>query len=220
MKIILTGATGMVGEGVLFECLKNSKVTEILIVGRKSYGMQHSKIKELIVPDFLKIADFKDELSGYDACFFCAGISSVGMSEADFTKITYDTTMVFAKTLLSVNRNMVFHYVSGAGTNPNGRQMWQRVKGRTETDLANLGFRGQYNYRPAVMVPFPEQKNFKPMFKFLAKVTGLIAPKYTLTMKQVGQSMINVTEDGYSKNILEVKDIRTTADTRDLQFKR
>lgn len=218
MKIILTGATGMVGEGVLLECLRNPKVTEVIIVGRKPYGMQHSKIKELIVPDFLKINEKADQLKGYDACFFCAGISSVGMNEADFTKITYATTMAFAKTLLSVNKNMVFQYVSGSGTSLKGKQMWQRVKGKTEEDLKNLGFKGQYNYRPGVMLPFPEQKNFKPIFKMMARTIGFFVPKYTLTLKQVGQSMVNVAEKGYSKNILEVKDIRETADEKTLKI--
>lgn len=218
MKVILTGATGMVGEGVLLECLRNDKVSEVLIVGRKPYGMQHSKIKELIVPDFLKISDVADKLLGYDACFFCAGISSVGMNEENFTRVAYDTTMAVAKTLLEKNPQMVFHYVSGGGTNQNGKQMWQRVKGKTENDLRDLGFRGQYNYRPGIMLPFPEQKNFKPFFRFMVKVISVFTPKYTLTMKQVGQSMINVVEKGYSKNILEVKDIRETADEKSLKI--
>lgn len=214
MKVILTGATGMVGEGVLLECLRNPKVSEVLVVGRRHYQMEHPKLKELLVPDFLKMDAFSQQLKGYDACFFCAGISSVGMSVEKFTAIAYDTTVAVAKTLVKANPDMVFHYVSGAGTKAHGRQMWQRVKGKTENDLLKLGFKGAYSYRPGIMLPFPEQKNFKPVFKFLVKLIRVFAPKQTLTMKQVEQSMINVAEKGYSKTILEVTDIRETADEK------
>ncbi len=218
MKVILTGATGMVGEGVLMECLKNPKVSEVLVLGRKHYDLIHPKLKELLVPDFLKIEEVSQELKGYDACFFCAGISSVGMNEEKFTVITYDTTLTVAKTLLKENPNMVFNYVSGSGTNPNGKQMWQRVKGKTENDLMNLGFRGEYNFRPALMLPFKEQKNFKPSFRFMTKVLKYVMPKATLTLKQVGEAMINLTEKSYKKQILEVEDIRELADTKSLKF--
>ena len=213
MKIILTGATGMVGEGVLMECIQNPKVSEILIVGRRKYDVDHPKVKQLLVPDFLKIENFSNDLKGYDACFFCAGISSVGMSEEKYTVITYDTTMVFAKTLLKENPNMVFNFVSGRSTDSteNGKLMWARVKGKTENDLQKLGFRGEYNFRPALMIPFKNQKSAKPIFKIMANVLKYVMPKATLTLKQVGEAMINLVEKPYPKTILEVEDIRKAA---------
>ena len=166
IKVIITGATGMVGEGVLFECLQNPKVSEVLIINRRHYEMEHPKLKELIVPDFFQIDRVAYNLVRYDACFFCAGISSVGMKEDKYTRITYDTTMAFAKTLLAVNSNIVFTYISGAHTDSSekGRMMWARVKGRTENDLAKLGFRGEYNFRPGVMQPFPGSKELETTF--------------------------------------------------------
>ena len=133
IKIIITGSTGMVGEGVLFECLENDAVSEILIINRRHYELQHPKLKELIVPDFFQLNQFADHIKGYDGCFFCAGISSVGMKEKKFTHITYDTTLTFAKTILENNRGIVFTYVSGAHTDSSekGRIMWARVKGKT-----------------------------------------------------------------------------------------
>ena len=216
MKIILTGATGMVGEGVLMECIQNPKVSEILIVGRRKYDVDHPKVKQLLVPDFLKIENFSNDLKGYDACFFCAGISSVGMSEEKYTVITYDTTMVFAKTLLKENPNMVFNFVSGRSTDSTekGKIMWARVKGKTENDLQKLGFRGEYNFRPALMIPFKNQKSAKPIFKIMANVLKYVMPKATLTLKQVGEAMINLVEKPYPKTILEVEDIRKAANEK------
>lgn len=213
MKVILTGATGMVGEGVLFECINNTKVSEILVVSRRNYETTSSKVKQLLVSNFLKIDEYKDQLQGYDACFFCAGISSVGMSEEKFTTITYDTTLTFAKTLLEVNSNMVFNYVSGRGTDTTekGKVMWARVKGKTENDLMQLGFKAEYNFRPALMIPFKEQKSVKPIFNIMAKVLKYIMPKATLTLSQVGKAMINVVENAYPKSILEISDIRKIA---------
>ncbi|KAA9035530.1 NAD-dependent epimerase/dehydratase family protein [Ginsengibacter hankyongi] len=213
IKVIITGATGMVGEGVLFECLQNPTVSEVLIINRRHYEMQHPKLKELIVPDFFQINQLAYNLVRYDGCFFCAGISSVGMNEDKYTRITYDTTLSFAKALLAVNKDIVFTYVSGAQTDSSekGRMMWARVKGKTENDLAQLGFKGEYNFRPGVMQPFPAQKNWKPLFKFIVKVIKAVSPRSVLTMHEVGQAMINAVTVGYSKNILEVKDIRRLA---------
>ena len=160
IKVIITGATGMVGEGVLFECLQNPAVGEVLIINRKHYELQHPKLKELIVPDFFELDRFSAEIKGYDACFFCAGISSVGMNEEKFTRITYDITLAFAKALLAVNSGMSFTYVSGSYTDSSekGRVMWARVKGKTENDLAKLAFKAEYNFRPGGMLPFDGQK--------------------------------------------------------------
>jgi nucleoside-diphosphate-sugar epimerase len=140
IKVMLTGATGMVGEGVLLECLNNSLVSEVLMLNRRHFALEHTKLKELIVPDFLNLEDIKALLQGFDACFYCAGISSLGMNETDYTKITYDTTMHVARILKELNPDIVFSFVSGSHTDSTGqgRQMWARVKGRAENDLWEL----------------------------------------------------------------------------------
>ena len=213
IKVIITGATGMVGEGVLLECLQNEKVAEVLIVSRRHDEIQHPKLKELIVPDFFKMDQFADKIKGYDACFFCAGVSSVGKKEELFTHLTYDTTLAFAKSVLAVNANIVFTYVSGAKTDSSekGGMMWARVKGKTENDLAKLPFKAEYNFRPGVMKPFPGQKNWKPIVKLLVKIIQFISPKSVLTLQEVGRAMINAVTVGYRKNVLEVSDIRQLA---------
>ena len=214
IKIIITGATGMVGEGILFECLRNTGVAEVLIINRRHYELQHPKLKELIVPDFFKLDNYAEQVTGYDACFFCAGISSVGMKEDKFRHITYDTTLAFAKSLLKANSSMVFTYVSGSQTDSTekGRVMWARVKGKTENDLAALPFKAEYNFRPGVMLPFPDQKNWKTVYKWIVKFMRVLSPKSVLTMQQVGRAMINTVTKGYAKNILEIKDIRELAE--------
>jgi len=176
IKVIITGATGMVGEGVLLECLQNEQVAEVLLVSRRHYEMQHAKLKELLVPDFLKMDAFAENIKGYEACFFCAGVSSVGKKEDQFRHLTYDTTIAFAKSLLRVNENMVFTYVSGAKTDTSetSKMMWARVKGKTENDLAKLGFKAEYNFRPGVMQPFSNQKNWKPLVKLLVNAVKFI----------------------------------------------
>ncbi len=213
IKVIITGATGMVGEGVLFECLQNEKVSEVLIVSRRHYEMAHPKLKELILPDFFKLDEYAENVKGFDGCFFCAGVSSVGKNEEQFTHLTYDTTLAFAKSLLKVNPSMVFTYVSGAKTDSRekSKMMWARVKGKTENDLAKLGFKAEYNFRPRIMQPFPEQKNWKPVVKFLVRIVKLLSPKSVLTLKEVGNAMINAATIGYPKNVLEVADIKELA---------
>ncbi len=213
IKIIITGATGMVGEGVLFECLQNSNVREILMVNRKHYDCSHQKLNELIVPDFLQLDQFSEKIQGYDACFFCAGVSSVGMKEDKYTHITYDTTLSFAKTLLIHNSNLSFCYVSGSHTDSSekGRLMWARVKGRTENNLIKLPFKGVYNFRPGVMLPFPGQKNWKKVYKIIVRIINTLSQKNVLTMQEVGRAMINAVTIGYPKSILEIKDIKELA---------
>jgi uncharacterized protein YbjT (DUF2867 family) len=213
LKVIITGATGMAGEGVLFECLQNPNVSEVLIVNRRHYELQHPKLKELIVPDFLQLNKYAAQITGYDACFFCAGISSVGMKEAKYTHITYDTTLAFANSLLSVNTNMTFCYISGAQTDSTekGRLMWARVKGRTENALMKLPFKAEYNFRPGVMLPFDGQKNWKAIYKFIAKLMQLFSPKNVITMHELGKAMINATTIDYNKPVLEISDIKELA---------
>ncbi|MCY1486250.1 hypothetical protein D3C87_61260 [compost metagenome] len=213
MKVIITGATGMVGEGVLLECLQNPAVKQVLMVNRKPSHLSHPKLEALIVPDFMKLEQYAAALAGYDACFYCAGISSIGMNEADYTYITYDTTLAFAKVLAAINPNMVFTFVSGSHTDSSekGRIMWARVKGRTENALLKLPFRGEYNFRPGFMKPFKEQKNIKAIFKIIIPIIPILFPKKSLTMQQVGQAMIHAVQKGYPKSILEIEDIKELA---------
>lgn len=213
LKVIITGATGMAGEGVLFECLQNPKVSEVLIVNRRHYDLQHPKLKELIVPDFFQLNNYATQITGYDTCFFCAGISSVGMKEEKYTHITYDTTLAFANSLLLVNNNMTFCYISGSNTDSSERSrvMWARVKGRTENTLMKLPFKAEYNFRPGAMLPFDEQKNWKAIYKFIVKAIKIFSPKNVIAMSELGQAMINAAILGYSKPVLEIRDIKALA---------
>ena len=215
IKVIITGATGMVGEGVLFECLQNANVNRVMTVNRRHYELSHPKLKELIVPDFFKLDQFAESIKGYDACFFCAGISSVGMKEEKYTRITYDTTMAFAKTLLAYNNNMSFCYISGSHTDSSekGRLMWARVKGRTENDLMKLPFKCIYNFRPGAMLPFPGQQNWKSIYKFIVKIIKAISPGSVITMMELGRAMINAVTIAHPKHILEIQDIKQLAKT-------
>jgi uncharacterized protein YbjT (DUF2867 family) len=216
IKVIITGATGMVGEGVLWECLDHPEITGVLMVNRKSFDIRHPKLKECIVPDFLRLDEFTGQLGGYDACFFCAGISSLGMKEAEYSRITYDTTLHFAQTLAGLNPDMIFDYVSGAQTDSTekGRMMWARVKGRTENALMRLPFKKAYNFRPAFMKATKGQVNTKGYYKYIAWLypfLRVVLPNQVSTLRQVAQAMINSVLKGYPKQILEVKDIKLLA---------
>lgn len=214
MKVIVTGATGMVGEGVLLECLDLPQISEILSVSRRPTGITHPKLTEYIVSDLsLRLDDHK--LKGYDACFFCAGVSSIGMKEDEYRRITYDTTLHFAKAA-DPNPYMSFIYVSGAGTDSSekGRSMWGRVKGKTENDLMKLPFKQAFGFRIAFMIPRPDQKRVLKYYKFFAwlvPVLKLLFPNMITTMKQVALAMIYVTQNGYRKNVITVKDIKRMA---------
>lgn len=213
IRVILTGATGMAGEGVLLECLANENVSEVLMINRRHYESDHPKLKELLVPDFNKLQDFSAGLENYDACFFCAGISSVGMKEELYRYITYDTTIAFAKVLVEKNPGMVFTYISGAHTDgtENGRVMWARVKGKTENALTRLGFKAVYNFRPGGMSATPGQKNAKQLYVVAVKIIKVFAPGAIITLKQLGEAMINSVVIGYPKTVLEVIDIKRLA---------
>ncbi|WP_026966915.1 NAD-dependent epimerase/dehydratase family protein [Algoriphagus terrigena] len=210
LKIILTGATGMVGEGVLLELLQNDQVSEVLSISRKPYAISHPKYSELLVADFMQIDSHREKLTGFDACFYCAGVSSVGTSEADYTHITQTTTLHFARLLAELNPAMVFDFVTGTLTDSSekGRSMWARVKGKTENELMKLPFRGQYNFRPGFMKPFPGQKNVKALFKPLIAILPYLIPRKTLTLQEVGRAMIKTVTEGYSKQVLEIGDIK------------
>ncbi|CAM3111781.1 epimerase [Chryseobacterium flavum] len=213
LKIIITGATGMVGEGVLMECLGNPNVSEILSISRKSSGKKHPKLKEYFVPDFLKINIDDENLKGYDACFFCAGISSIGMNEEDYTRITYETTIHFAKAVMHQNPEMVFNYVSGAQTDSSesGKTMWARVKGRTENALKRMNFKAVYNFRPGFMKPVEGQLNVKWFFKPFIWFFPVFLPSKSLTLHEVGRAMINAVQKGYPTSTLEIRDIKNLA---------
>lgn len=216
LKIILTGSTGMVGEGVLHECLHSDLVSEVLVVNRKPCGYTHNKLRELILPDFFNIESIKAEFSAYNCCLFCLGVSSVGMNEADYTKMTYDLTLNFAKVLAEVNKDMTFSYISGAGTDSTekGRMMWARVKGKTENDLKKLGFRKVYNFKPGMLKPTPGLKNTLKYYKYvgwLYPVLKLIAPGTASTLAELGQSMIRCSYYHYGSDTLEVRQIIETS---------
>jgi len=216
-KIILTGATGMVGEGVLLECLEHSQISEVLIVSRKSCGINHPKVKEYLVPNFLSLKETDEHFKGYDACFFCAGVSSIGKKEPEYTKLTFDTTTLFAKVILNQNPQSTFIYVSGASTDSSeqGKLMWARVKGRTENTLSKIGFKKVYNFRPGFMKLTSGQKNALKAYKYFAwlyPVLKVLAPNSTSTLKQLGRAMINCLIFGSDKQILEVKDINALGD--------
>ena len=209
MRVILTGVTGMVGEGVMLECLESGSVEKVLSVSRKPTNHTHPKLEQLLVPDFRKLSDVEAKLTGYDACFYCAGVSSVGMGE-----VAHDTPVAFATTLASLNPNMVFTYVTGAHTDgtEKGRVMWARVKGRAENALMRLPFKGVYNFRPGLMTPKPGQKHVKALFRaalVLAPVMKLFYP--ALTLEQVGRAMIRCVKSGAPKQVLEVPDIAALA---------
>ena len=216
LKIILTGATGMVGEGVLLTALQHPDVEQVLIVNRKHFPLQDPKLRELLVPDFMHLDEVASQLTGYDACFYCAGISSVGMSEPDYTHITYDITLHFAATLLALNPQMTFCFVSGAQTDSTekGRTMWARVKGRTENALAALGFAREVNFRPGFMKPVPGQQNvrsYSRIFAPLFPVLIALFPNQGCTLEQIGLAMIHATLNGSPKLILENRDIKALA---------
>ena len=216
MKVIITGVTGMVGEGVMLVCLDHPEVTEVLTISRRTSGHTHSKLKEMLIDDFSKIHQYRNQLSVYDACFFCAGVSSVGETEESFTKKTYDFVVPFAEFLAEIQPKMVFTYVSGTGTDSTekGKTMWARVKGRTENAVAKLGFRGVYNFRPGMMKPMKGQRNLNFIYKVAGAtypIWSIIFPKWTCTLQEVGLAMIHCVIRGYPSTILEVVDMKKQA---------
>jgi hypothetical protein len=213
MKInaIITGATGMVGEGVLLECLAHPDVESILIINRKPLGMTHPKLRETIVTDFFALEPLTRELTGYNACFFCLGISSVGISREEYRHITFDLTLSVAQVLERLHPGMTFCYVTGAGTDSSekGRSAWARVKGATENALLRL-FKNAYMFRPGFMKTTPGQKNIKGWYKYIAWLYPIgrkLYPAGFCTLQEVGQAMINTVLKGYPKRVLEVPDI-------------
>ena len=216
LRVIVTGATGMVGEGVLHECLQNDEVESVLVINRKPCGVSHPKLKEIIHADFFNLSKVEDQLAGYNACFFCLGVSSVGMKEPEYYRMTYTLTMNFAETVLRQNPGMSFCYISGASTDSTekGRMMWARVKGKTENDLLKLGFKQAYNFRPGIIQPTKGLKNTLKLYTYmgwLLPVIKFFSANSIVSLKQIGMAMINVVTKGYAKKVLEVKDIIAAA---------
>ena len=216
MKVILFGATGMVGQGVLRECLLDADVESVLAIGRSPTGQRHAKLREIVHDDFLDYSAIESELTGYDACFFCLGVSSVGMNEERYRHLTYDITLAAARTLARLNPQMVFVYVTGRGTDltERGSLMWARVKGKTENDLLKLPFKAAYMFRPAGIQPLHGIRSktgwVQAIYVGTAPLLSLlnrVAPKYMTTTEQVGRAMIGVARDGFPRPVLESEDI-------------
>jgi uncharacterized protein YbjT (DUF2867 family) len=211
MRVIITGSTGMVGEGVLLECLKHPEIDEVLVINRKPAGVSHPKLREVIHGDFFDLTPIAQQLTGFDACFFCLGVSSVGISTKEYTHITYDLTLGVARLLARVNPELAFCYVTGAGTDGSeqGRIAWARVKGATENALLPL-FKRAYMFRPGFMRATPGQKNIKNYYKFIGwlyPIGRALYPAGFCTLREVGLAMINAANQGCGKRILEVGDI-------------
>jgi len=220
MKIVLFGATGMVGQGVLRECLAASDVDEVLVVVRTTLGITHPRLREVVHQDFFDYTSIEPELLGYDACFFCLGVSAAGMDEARYTRLTYDLTLAAATTLVRLNPAMVFAYVSGAGTDSTeqGRSMWARIKGRTENALQRLPFRAVYLFRPGFIEPVHGERSKTTMSRVvytisrpLVPLLRALFPKHILSTVIIGQAMLSVARHGVPKAILECPDILAMA---------
>lgn len=216
IRTIITGVTGMVGEGVLHECLNHPDVEKVLVLTRRPSGVSHPKLEELVHANFHDLSSVEEKLRGYQACFFCLGVSSVGMNEDEYRKHTYDLTLHVAKTLSRLNSDMTFCYVSGAGTDSSekGRSMWARVKGKTENDLMKLPFKKAFMFRPGFIEPTKGLKNTLKLYKYLGwlvPVFKTLAPSTVVSLQEIGRAMIHATTKGYEKNILEIKDIKALA---------
>jgi len=212
VRAIITGTTGMVGEGVLHECLLSPDVEHVLVINRKPCGVSHPKLSEIIHANFFDLSPIKEQLVGYNACFFCLGVTSLGLKEPEYYHLTYELTMHAAQILSAQNPDMVFDYVSGASTDSTekGRVMWARVKGKTENDLMKLPFKKAYMFRPGYMQPTKGLKNTQKFYAYISwmyPALKFLFPKSACTLKEVGLAMIDTVTIGYEKQILEVMDI-------------
>lgn len=216
IRAIITGATGMVGEGVLHECLLHPDVESVLSISRRPCGMQHAKLKEILHQDFSDYSAIEQELAGYNAAFLCMGVSSVGMSEEKYRHLTYDLTLALARTLAKLNPDMTICYVSGMGTDSSekGRTMWARVKGKTENDLMGLTLRSAYMFRPGFIRPTKGLSNTHAFYRVLSPffpLATMLFPSSILTLREVGLAMINSVGSGPEKRVLEIRDIAALA---------
>jgi uncharacterized protein YbjT (DUF2867 family) len=216
MRVLIFGASGMVGQGVLRECLMDPDVESVMTIVRSATGKRDKKLRELVYDNFLDFSPIEGQLSGFDACFFCLGVSVAGMSEEHYQRITYGFTLAAARVLVGLNPNMTFIYVSGAGTDSSerGRSMWARVKGRTENELLRLPFHAAYMFRPGVIVPLhgiqSKTRIYRVFYILLGPVLPLLKgrfPKYVTTTEQIGRAMLKVAKRGWPKRVLETDDI-------------
>ena len=219
IRVIITGATGMVGEGVMHECLNHPQVEAVLVINRRATGKVHPKLTEIIHEDFFNLSSVEKNLAGYNACFFCLGVSAIGMKEADYYKMTYTLTMLFATTLSRLNPGMTFCYVSGAGTDSSekGRSMWARVKGKTENDLMKLPFKKVFAFRPGFMKPTKGLTRTNKFYKFINWMYPMgraLNPNGFCTLKEVGLAMINVVNGNIDQHIITGRDIIAIANSQ------
>jgi len=223
MKVLIMGATGMVGQGVLRECLKDAEIQKVVVIGRQPVTVTNPKLKEYILPDVTQIQGLGDELRNVEACFFTLGVSSVGMSEADYRHLTYDLTLNFARHLGDFTKNLTFIYVSGESTDSTekGRVMWARIKGKTENDLMKVGFRAAYMFRPGYIHPMNGETSKVTLYRFLigfAKaiypIVRSLFPQMVTTTENMGRAMINVARNGFDKKVLSTPDINQAAGAR------
>jgi len=216
MKVLVFGATGMVGQGVLFECLRDPEVERVTTVGRTATGVADPKVQEIVQTDMTDFSGIEERMKGFDACFYCLGVSSAGMTESEYTRVTYWFTMAAAELLARLNPSMTFIYVSGAGTDSSekGGTMWARVKGWTENSLLKLPLTA-YMFRPGVIEPLDGIKSKTAVYRFFYSLLKPLLPllrrwkpEQVLTTREIGQAMLAVAKHGYAKRILETKDIR------------
>ncbi|MFY0674030.1 MAG: NAD-dependent epimerase/dehydratase family protein [Bacteroidia bacterium] len=220
MKVIVTGSTGMVGKGVLLECLDDPRITEVLAVNRNTLGIEHSKLKEVLHKDFSNFSSLENQFNGFDACFHCMGVSSAGMSEEQYTKFTYDFSMALAHACYNANSQMIFNYVSGTGTDSTekGKSMWARVKGKTENDIIKMGFKKALMFRPGAIQPLRGIKSKTPLYQFFLVIFKPIWPilkllfgKNITDTTRIGKAMINSIYKEFDKVHLENPQINSLA---------
>ncbi|PSO20951.1 epimerase [Bradyrhizobium sp. MOS003] len=218
MRVIIFGATGMVGQGVLRECLVDAGIDQVLVIGRSPTGVRNAKLTEIIHGNFLDYSAIEARLAGFDACFFCLGVSSIGMSEERYRHLTYDLTLAAATTLARLNPQMVFTYVTGAGTDSSeqGSRMWARIKGKTENDLLKLPFRAAYMFRPGAIQPLHGARSRTTWVQAVYAATAplwpvlrRISPRLVTSTEQIGRAMIRVAREGYPRKVLEMADINS-----------
>ncbi|MBT8327461.1 MAG: NAD-dependent epimerase/dehydratase family protein [Bacteroidia bacterium] len=218
MKVIITGSTGMIGKGVLLECLDDNRITEVLAINRRSLNIKHAKLKELKQNDFTKFSSVSADFGAYDGCFHCMGISVLGKSEADYTRLTFDVTKSLADACFSANPQMVFNYVSGTGTDSSekGNSMWARVKGRTENYVLGLGFKDSYMFRPGMIIPERGIKSSTKWYNIMYVITKPLFPwfrkmKNVTSTTRIGLAMINSINASQELKLLEGRDINAIA---------
>jgi len=223
MKVLITGATGMVGKGVLLECLDHPSVKQVLTIGRSKVDIEHQKLDQIIHKDFSDFSLIEENLKGCDAAYLCMGVSAAGLSEKEYSKLTYDYSLALANSLFKANSKMTCIYVSGQGTDSSekGRIMWARVKGKTENTILNLGFGQAYMFRPGAIIPLRGIKSRTKLYQFVydyfmwgVKLIKTLAPNSVVNTTQLGLAMIHITETGYEKKIIDPQDIILLAEKR------